>query len=150
MTHPSDERIGSIIARSSASGVSAQPGPWTSASNSTNGTSSLRASSRPKVVFPLPLALAITATLRTTKQFSQRLPLRRGCRRARGARRRGPSVRSRRERCADVVGADRRAVVRRDEDLTRGEIHDRRARQLERLAGGYIDHVAVRPDEEQV
>jgi len=64
ITQPSDARIGSSLTRSSSSGVSTQRGPWTSASSSTNGTSSRCASSIPRVVFPFPLALAMTATFR--------------------------------------------------------------------------------------
>jgi hypothetical protein len=50
--------------RSSSSGVSVQFGPWTSASNSTNGAPSRSARARSTVVFPLPLALAMIATRR--------------------------------------------------------------------------------------
>ena len=45
----------SIAARSSASGVSAQSGPWTSASVSRWGTPRRAASAAPRVVFPDPL-----------------------------------------------------------------------------------------------
>src|SRR5688572_30832751 len=62
ITQPSPASIGSTSARSSSSGVSTQPGPCTSASSSTNGTSRRLASARPNVVFPFPLALARTAT----------------------------------------------------------------------------------------
>src|SRR3954454_8780775 len=69
MTQPSSTRMGSSSARSSASGVSVQPGPCTSASSSTNRTPRRAATARPSVVLPFPLAEAMIATRRTGQPY---------------------------------------------------------------------------------
>src|SRR4051812_34764734 len=69
MTQPSSAMIGARIARSSSSGVSVQPGPWTSASSSTKRTPRRAARARPTVVLPLPLAEAMIATRRTPRAY---------------------------------------------------------------------------------
>jgi hypothetical protein len=62
ITQPSVATNGVTRAQSSAAVASVQPGPRLSASSSTNGTPSRAARARPTVVFPHPLAEAITAT----------------------------------------------------------------------------------------
>src|SRR3954454_2212607 len=69
MTQPSSARIGCSVAPSSSSGVSVQPGPWTSASSSTKRTPRRAATARPSVVLPLPLAEAMIATRRTPRAY---------------------------------------------------------------------------------
>ena len=66
ITHASPATIGSTRRRSSAASSSVHPACQWIASSSTNGTPSRAASSRPKVVFPHPLAVAMIATRRTS------------------------------------------------------------------------------------